>query len=53
LTEPGAPQTVQLELKPVLSLDDIPSGIALHGTTVAAWKIIGSFQPLSLQISAT
>ena len=29
---------VKLELKPVLSLADIPSGVAVHGTTKKAWE---------------
>lgn len=33
-------QTVQLELKPILDISDIPSRIAVHGTTRSAWKII-------------
>ncbi|KAF9523353.1 KptA family-domain-containing protein [Crepidotus variabilis] len=31
---------VKLELKPILSLKDIPTGIAVHGTNREAWKII-------------
>ncbi|KAJ2929479.1 hypothetical protein H1R20_g7618, partial [Candolleomyces eurysporus] len=33
-------KTVKLELKPILSLEDIPSRIALHGTTENAWRSI-------------
>lgn len=33
-------KTVQLELKRIRSLDDVPSGVALHGTTVKAWEVI-------------
>ncbi|KAJ2917137.1 hypothetical protein MD484_g3283, partial [Candolleomyces efflorescens] len=33
-------KTVKLELKSILSLDDIPSRIALHGTTEVAWRSI-------------
>ena len=31
---------MKLELKPVLTPSDIPSGIAVHGTTRAAWGAI-------------
>ncbi|RXW21371.1 hypothetical protein EST38_g4489 [Candolleomyces aberdarensis] len=34
-------KTVKLELNPILSLEDIPSRIALHGTTENAWRSIG------------
>ncbi|PPR03781.1 hypothetical protein CVT24_007523 [Panaeolus cyanescens] len=33
-------KTVQLELQPIHSLADVPSGIVVHGTTRAAWKLI-------------
>ena len=41
LTHLWTPQTVQLDLKPILSLEDIPTGVAVHGTTAVAWKTIG------------
>ncbi|KAH9479733.1 Putative tRNA 2'-phosphotransferase [Psilocybe cubensis] len=33
-------KTVQLELKPITSISDIPTGIAVHGTNRAAWQLI-------------
>ncbi|KAF9442254.1 hypothetical protein P691DRAFT_779493 [Macrolepiota fuliginosa MF-IS2] len=33
-------KAVELELKPILSVSDIPSGLAVHGTTNAAWVAI-------------
>ncbi|KAJ7288336.1 KptA family-domain-containing protein [Mycena rebaudengoi] len=39
-------KSVQLELRPILSVSDIPSGIAVHGTTKQAWESI-SIQGLS------
>ncbi|KAK0203100.1 KptA family-domain-containing protein [Desarmillaria ectypa] len=33
---------VKLELKPVLSVSDIPSGVAVHGTDIKAWEIIST-----------
>lgn len=33
-------QEVKLELQPVQSVSDIPTGIAVHGTTREAWQII-------------
>lgn len=36
-------QTVQLDLKPIASVLDIPTGLAIHGTNGAAWAIIGVF----------
>ncbi|KAG6825848.1 hypothetical protein H0H92_002196 [Tricholoma furcatifolium] len=33
-------ETVKLDLKPILSLEDIPTGVAVHGTTRKAWEII-------------
>lgn len=33
-------QTVKLDLYPIQSLSDIPTGIAVHGTNAAAWDII-------------
>ncbi|KAG5726138.1 putative tRNA 2'-phosphotransferase [Termitomyces sp. T112] len=33
-------EAVKLELQPVLSLKDIPTGVAVHGTTRQAWKLI-------------
>jgi 2'-phosphotransferase len=35
-------QSVKLELKPILSLEDIPTGIAVHGTNRHSWNIIGN-----------
>ncbi|KAG6820416.1 hypothetical protein H0H93_000662 [Arthromyces matolae] len=32
--------SVKLELKPVLSLEDIPTRVAVHGTTQKAWELI-------------
>ncbi|KAF5316303.1 hypothetical protein D9619_006550 [Psilocybe cf. subviscida] len=34
-------KTVQLELKPIASVTDIPTGLAIHGTNGAAWASIG------------
>lgn len=34
-------QTVQLDLKPITSIADIPTGLAIHGTNGAAWASIG------------
>ncbi|KAK7046758.1 putative tRNA 2'-phosphotransferase [Favolaschia claudopus] len=39
-------KSVKLDLKPILSVSDIPTGIAVHGTTRAAWESI-SVQGLS------
>ena len=33
-------QTVHLELKPITSIEDIPTGIAVHGTQLRAWSSI-------------
>ncbi|KAG6916190.1 hypothetical protein DXG01_008072 [Tephrocybe rancida] len=33
-------KTVKLDLKPILSVTDIPTGIAVHGTTKQAWASI-------------
>ncbi|KAF7314317.1 Trna phosphotransferase 1 [Mycena kentingensis (nom. inval.)] len=33
-------KSVKLETKPILSLEDIPTKIAVHGTTNAAWNLI-------------
>ncbi|KAJ7243631.1 hypothetical protein C8J57DRAFT_1365513 [Mycena rebaudengoi] len=33
-------KSVQLELRPILSVSDIPGGIAVHGTTKQAWESI-------------
>ncbi|KAG6832118.1 hypothetical protein H0H87_002631 [Tephrocybe sp. NHM501043] len=33
-------KTVKLELRPILSVKDIPTGVAVHGTTRAAWDLI-------------
>jgi 2'-phosphotransferase len=33
-------QTLKLEFKPIISISDIPSKIAVHGTTRSAWNII-------------
>ncbi|KAF8813017.1 hypothetical protein BYT27DRAFT_7085488 [Phlegmacium glaucopus] len=33
-------KTVQLELKPITSIEDIPSKIAVHGTNLQAWSSI-------------
>ncbi|KAJ3780524.1 KptA family-domain-containing protein [Lentinula aff. detonsa] len=35
-------KAVKLDLKPVLSIEDIPSRTAVHGTTKAAWQSISS-----------
>ncbi|KIK62005.1 hypothetical protein GYMLUDRAFT_42438 [Collybiopsis luxurians FD-317 M1] len=35
-------KNVQLTLKPILTIDDIPSRTAVHGTTKAAWKLIST-----------
>ncbi|KAK0189229.1 KptA family-domain-containing protein [Armillaria mellea] len=35
-------KAVKLEMKPVLSVSDIPSGVAVHGTDVHAWEIIST-----------
>ncbi|KIP02297.1 hypothetical protein PHLGIDRAFT_16631 [Phlebiopsis gigantea 11061_1 CR5-6] len=35
-------KTVKLDLYPIQSLSDIPTGIAVHGTNAAAWDIIKS-----------
>ncbi|PBK99039.1 hypothetical protein ARMGADRAFT_1007666 [Armillaria gallica] len=35
-------KAVKLELKPVLSVSDIPSGVAVHGTDIQAWEIIST-----------
>ena len=33
---------MKLELKPILSMADIPSGVAVHGTSRKAWEAIGA-----------
>jgi len=33
-------KTVELDLKPITSVSDIPSGVAVHGTNRTAWAII-------------
>ncbi|KAF8200391.1 KptA family-domain-containing protein [Pholiota molesta] len=33
-------KTVKLELKPILSVSDIPTGVAVHGTDLEAWAAI-------------
>ncbi|KAG7093477.1 hypothetical protein E1B28_007152 [Marasmius oreades] len=33
-------KSVQLELQPILSLSDIPSGLVIHGTNKMAWEAI-------------
>ncbi|KAF9485594.1 hypothetical protein BDN70DRAFT_871264 [Pholiota conissans] len=33
-------KTVKLELRPILSVSDIPTGMAVHGTNPEAWKSI-------------
>ncbi|KAJ3511915.1 hypothetical protein NLJ89_g3827 [Agrocybe chaxingu] len=35
-------KTVELELRPITSLKDIPTGVAVHGTNREAWKFISS-----------
>jgi len=35
-------KTVKLELHPIMTSSDIPSGIAVHGTTALAWKTIST-----------
>lgn len=37
-------QEVKLELQPIQSVSDIPTGIAVHGTTRKAWEIIRTSQ---------
>ena len=37
-------QAIVLELEPILSPADIPTGIAVHGTTRKAWDIISKFE---------
>ena len=34
---------MQLELKPINSVSDIPTGIAVHGTNRVAWESICEF----------
>jgi len=31
---------VKVEMKPILSVDDIPTKLAVHGTTRNAWNVI-------------
>jgi len=33
-------KTIKLDLKPILSVADIPTGVAVHGTTRKAWELI-------------
>lgn len=33
-------QGVRMELTPITSIEDIPTGVAVHGTTWGAWKSI-------------
>ncbi|TFK39471.1 KptA family-domain-containing protein [Crucibulum laeve] len=35
-------KTVKLDLKPILTASDIPTGIAVHGTTQKAWESIAT-----------
>ncbi|KAJ6613325.1 KptA family-domain-containing protein [Mycena sp. CBHHK59/15] len=35
-------KTVQLELQPILSVSDLPTGVAVHGTTNEAWATIST-----------
>ncbi|KAJ7109756.1 KptA family-domain-containing protein [Mycena crocata] len=35
-------KAVKLDLKPILSISDIPTGIAVHGTTKKAWESIST-----------
>ncbi|KAJ7095844.1 KptA family-domain-containing protein [Mycena belliarum] len=35
-------KAVKLDLQPITSVSDIPTGIAVHGTTKAAWDIIST-----------
>ncbi|PFH50998.1 hypothetical protein AMATHDRAFT_143591 [Amanita thiersii Skay4041] len=35
-------KTVQMEMTPVLSVRDIPTGIAVHGTTLGSWQSIAT-----------
>jgi len=35
-------KTVKLELKPITSVSDIPSGVAVHGTSKDAWEAIST-----------
>ncbi|KIY52983.1 hypothetical protein FISHEDRAFT_34389 [Fistulina hepatica ATCC 64428] len=41
-------QDVKLDLKPILSMADIPSGIAVHGTTNSAWESIAKLGLLKM-----
>lgn len=34
-------KSVKMDMKPVLSLADVPSRVAVHGTTRQAWSSIG------------
>lgn len=44
LTRHSTWQTVKLDLKPILTVDDIPTRIAVHGTTMKAWgEILGRY----------
>jgi 2'-phosphotransferase len=36
-------KTVQLELKPITSIEDIPSRVAVHGTNLQAWSSIRTY----------
>ena len=33
-------QSVKLDLQPINSVADIPTGVAVHGTNASAWEII-------------
>ncbi|KAF8074672.1 KptA family-domain-containing protein [Lyophyllum atratum] len=33
-------KTIKLDLKPILSVADIPTGVAVHGTSKKAWELI-------------
>ena len=46
-------QSVKLELKPILSLKDIPTGIAVHGTNRHSWNIIGTVPLLCIILLPT
>ena len=42
-------QSVVLDLQPINSHTDIPTGIAVHGTNKSAWEIISEFDTISAE----
>lgn len=46
-------QSVKLALEPILSLKDIPTGIAVHGTNRQSWNIIGTVPLLCIILLPT